>query len=134
VYHSVKGSSIANNNGIRHRVSTDGGKTWGTSELVLTTGLQPGTDPAESIAGKYFPNLLGPVRCAFFTMDSAVLGLGSSGCGWYTVRVSRQESTLEDAIGSHACSLEALASVRPMAFLSDVHSSYRFHTVLCFQN
>jgi hypothetical protein len=28
-----------------------------------------------------------------------------------TVRVFRQKFTLEDAIGSHACSLEALASV-----------------------
>jgi hypothetical protein len=35
--------------------------------------------------------------------------------GWKgTVRVFRQEFTLEDAIGSHACSLE------------EVHSSYRF--------
>jgi hypothetical protein len=32
-----------------------------------------------------------------------------------------QKCTLEDAIGSHACSLEALAYMRPMAFLSDVH-------------
>jgi hypothetical protein len=34
--------------------------------------------------------------------------------------------TLGDAIGSHACSLEALTCVWPMAFLSGVHSSYRF--------
>jgi hypothetical protein len=26
------------------------------------------------------------VRCAFFTMDSAVLGLASLGCGWYGAR------------------------------------------------
>jgi N-acetylneuraminic acid mutarotase len=32
---------------------------------------------------------------------------------------------LDDAIGSHVCSLEALASVWPMAFLLDVHFSYR---------
>ena len=52
------------------------------------------------------------VRCAFFTMDSAVLGLGSSGCGYCTVRVFRQKFTLEDAIGSHAVTpLEALAGV-----------------------
>jgi hypothetical protein len=37
-----------------------------------------------------------------------------------TVRVFRQKFTLEDAIGSHACSLEALACVCPMAFLSGV--------------
>jgi hypothetical protein len=43
-----------------------------------------------------------------------------------TVRVFRLEFTLEDAIGSHACSLEALAGVRPMAFLSGVHFSYQF--------
>jgi hypothetical protein len=44
-----------------------------------------------------------------------------------TVRVFRQKFTLEDAIGSHACSLEALTCVRPMAFLSEVHCSYRCH-------
>jgi hypothetical protein len=31
--------------------------------------------------------------------------------GFGTVRVSRQRFTLEDAIGSHACSFEALACV-----------------------
>jgi hypothetical protein len=36
------------------------------------------------------------------------------------VRVFRHHFTLEDAIGSHTCSLEALAGVRPMAFLSGV--------------
>jgi hypothetical protein len=46
-------------------------------------------------------------RCALFTMDSAVLGLGSLGCGCCTVRVFRLKFTLEDAIGPHACSLEA---------------------------
>jgi hypothetical protein len=43
------------------------------------------------------------VRCAFFIMDSALLGLGSSGCGCCTVRVFRQNFTPEDASGSHAC-------------------------------
>ena len=76
IYHSVKGSSNANDNGIRHRVSTDGGETWGTSELVLTTGLQPGTDPAESIAGKYFPNLLGTGKGAMVLITDG--GVGSS--------------------------------------------------------
>jgi xanthine dehydrogenase molybdopterin-binding subunit B len=42
-----------------------------------------------------------------FTMDSAMLGLASSGCDCSVVRVFRQTFTLEDAIGSHACSLEA---------------------------
>jgi hypothetical protein len=37
----------------------------------------------------------------------------------------RQAFTLEDAIGSHACSLEALACVCSMPFLSEVHSFYR---------
>jgi protein tyrosine phosphatase len=36
------------------------------------------------------------------------------------VRVFRQKFTIEDAIGSHACSLQ-----RPMAFLSEVHSLTR---------
>ena len=45
------------------------------------------------------------VRCAFFD----------------------EEFTLEDdAFGSHACSLKALACVRPMAFLSGCSLSYRF--------
>jgi hypothetical protein len=35
----------------------------------------------------------------------------------------RQKFTPDDAIGSHTCSLEALARVRPMAFLSSVRSS-----------
>jgi hypothetical protein len=45
------------------------------------------------------------------TMDSAVLGLASSGCGCCTVRVLRRDFALEDAIGSHACSLQALTCV-----------------------
>jgi hypothetical protein len=47
------------------------------------------------------------VRCAFLTMDSVVLGLAASGCDCCTVRVFRQIFPLEDAIRSHACSLEA---------------------------
>ena len=43
-----------------------------------------------------------------------------------TVLFFRQKFTPEDAIGSHACSLEALTRVWPTAFLSEVHSSYRF--------
>jgi hypothetical protein len=42
-----------------------------------------------------------------------------------TVRVSRHSFALDDAIGSHACSLEVSKSVWPMPFLSVVHSSYR---------
>jgi hypothetical protein len=42
-----------------------------------------------------------------FTLNSAVLGLGLSCCGCCTVRVFRQNLALEDAIGSHACSLQA---------------------------
>jgi hypothetical protein len=45
--------------------------------------------------------------------------------GERTVRVFEQQCALEDAIDSHACSLEALASMRPMTFPSGVHSSYR---------
>jgi hypothetical protein len=56
-----------------------------------------------------------------FTMDSAVLGLGLLGCSCCTVRVFEQDFALEDAIGTHARSLEALPCVRPMAFLSVVH-------------
>jgi hypothetical protein len=40
--------------------------------------------------------------------------------------------TLEDAIGSHACSLEALACMQPMAFISGVHSSYKLTLSIAF--
>jgi hypothetical protein len=54
-------------------------------------------------------DLLPIARCTFSTMDSAVLGLGSSGCSCCTVRVFRLKFTLEDAIGSHAFApLEAI--------------------------
>ena len=55
----VKGGAPPPGTGIRHRMSTDGGKTWGPSALVLSTTLQPGHEPAETIAGKFFPSLLG---------------------------------------------------------------------------
>lgn len=45
LYHSVKGSNVAPGSGIRHRMSTDGGKSWGQSELVLSGKMQPGTLP-----------------------------------------------------------------------------------------
>jgi len=54
------------------------------------------------------------VRCAFFTMGSAVLRLAALGCGCCTVRVSRQKSTLEDyiAIEPHGFApLEAMPCV-----------------------
>jgi hypothetical protein len=41
------------------------------------------------------------------------------------LRVFGQQFTPEDAIGSHACLLEVLAGVRPMTFISGVHSSHR---------
>jgi hypothetical protein len=52
----------------------------------------------------------------------------NAGC---TVRFFLQNRALEDTIGSHACSVEALACVWPIAFLSGVHSSYRYHHELC---
>ena len=58
-------------------------------------------------------------------MDSAVLGLAPLVVVG-TVLGFQQKFTLEYAIGSHAFSLEALACMWPMAFLSGVHSSYRF--------
>ena len=74
IYHSVKGST-STTNGIRHRVSTTNGKSWEASELVLTTTLQPGTLPAESIAGKYFPSLFGGKGAMVLITDG---GIGSS--------------------------------------------------------
>jgi hypothetical protein len=59
------------------------------------------------------------------TLNSAVLGLGPSGCGCCTVCVFRQEFALEDAIEFHAFApLEALACVRPMACLSGVATPF----------
>lgn len=59
LYHSVKGSDVAPGDGIRHRASSDGGKTWSASKVVLSTRLQPGHVPAETILGKFFPGLHG---------------------------------------------------------------------------
>ena len=59
IYHSVKGSPVTGTPGIRHRMSTDSGRSWGTSTLVLSTALQPGTNPLETIAGRFFPGVLG---------------------------------------------------------------------------
>ena len=59
VHIQVKGGAPPPGTGIRHRMSTDGGKTWGPSALVLSATLQPGHEPAETIAGKFFPSLLG---------------------------------------------------------------------------
>jgi hypothetical protein len=60
LYHSVKGSNIKPGSGIRHRMSSDAGKTWSESKLVLSSKMQPPTNPAETIAGKFFPSLFGP--------------------------------------------------------------------------
>ena len=60
IYHSVKGSNVRPGDGIRHRVSTDNGQSFGNSTLVLSTTLTPAPGhaaPAESIAGKYFPGV-----------------------------------------------------------------------------
>ena len=59
LYHSVKGSTAAPGDGIRHRVTRDAGRSWSESTLVLSTRLQPGHIPAETIAGSFFPGLLG---------------------------------------------------------------------------
>lgn len=58
LYHSVKGGAPPPGDGIRHTLSTDNGRTWSESTLVLSTTLQPGHLPAESIAGKYMPAAL----------------------------------------------------------------------------
>lgn len=79
IYHSVKGSNVAPGDGIRHRASSDNGKTWSESKLVLSTTLQPGHEPAESIAGKYFPQMNGGkggmVRVCFSLVHNYVLTL-----------------------------------------------------------
>jgi hypothetical protein len=47
----------------------------------------------------------------------------------YGARFPMEIHTLEDAIGPHSCSLEALACVRPMTFLSGVHCLLPVDTV-----
>jgi hypothetical protein len=46
LYHSVKGSNVAPGSGIRHRMTTNGGESWSESKMVLSTHMQPSTDPA----------------------------------------------------------------------------------------
>jgi hypothetical protein len=88
--------------------------------------LRLGYFAATSFVDAQIGRVLAEVRCAVFTMDSAGLGLASSGCIRRTVRVFRQVFTRSYVIEFHAfASLEALPCVGPMAFLSGVHSSYR---------
>jgi hypothetical protein len=67
-------------------------------------------------------------RCSALTMDSAVLRLATWGCDCCGVLGFEQKVTLEDAVGSHVCSLEARASVRPTAYLSGVHFLTSWHS------
>lgn len=69
IYHSVKGGAPPPGDGIRHRVTTDKGKTWSESELVLSSTLQPGTNPAETIAGKFMPGMLGGQGAMVLILD-----------------------------------------------------------------
>jgi hypothetical protein len=64
---------------------------------------------------------------AFFTMDSAALGLGLSGCecGAASAFSDRNLHSRMPLDPTHV-RFEALACVRPIAFLSGAHSSYRF--------
>jgi hypothetical protein len=77
------------------------------------------------------------VQPACFAMDSAVLGLASSGCDCCKVRVFRQRFTLEDATGFHAFApLEALTCMcmtigmplRLSTFLTGSHCKFRPNT------
>jgi hypothetical protein len=47
------------------------------------------------------------VRCPSFHRGFCRVRVASCGCGCCTVPIFRQKFALEDAIGSHACSLEA---------------------------
>jgi hypothetical protein len=84
--------------------------------------------------GKFHPKVAGgfaaPVRCALLTMDSAVLGLAALDCDCCTVRVFRLKFPLEDAIGSHACSLQANMRVTNDIPLGS-SLSYQIGTVNC---
>jgi hypothetical protein len=67
------------------------------------------------------------VYVARFQADSAVFGLAALGCDCCMLLVFRRIGALDDAIGSHACSLEATSCVRPMTFLSGVHFLTGWH-------
>lgn len=56
LYHSVKSSNVVTGgDSIHHRMTKDAGKTWSTSTMVL----QRKNGFMETIAGKYFPKILG---------------------------------------------------------------------------
>jgi alpha-galactosidase len=81
------------------RVATDMSNNWAHSGC----DNQPGSVLENFDTAMSIPNIQSktyPGRYIF--LDSLVVG---------TVRVFRQEFTLEDAIGSHACSFDALAGV-----------------------
>jgi hypothetical protein len=79
--------------------------------------LSPEPMELEQILCGLFPNLVALVPRLVQTFER----LRTREIGTGTVRVFRQEFTPEDAIGAHACSLEPLACVWPMPFLSGVH-------------
>ena len=104
IYHSVKGSGTGkyDRDGIRHRVSSDGGKTWGASTLVLSLGLQPGHEPAESIAGKFFPSLFGGKGAMVIITD------GCKGAGCLHAYLSSTAGNMTSFVSATEGSLSAL--------------------------
>jgi hypothetical protein len=56
-------------------MTADAGKTWSNSTMVLSTTMQPGTVPAETIAGKFFPEALGGKGAMVLITDGGCPGL-----------------------------------------------------------
>jgi hypothetical protein len=99
IYHSVKGSNVAPGDGIRHRMSTDAGKSWGNSSLVLSSRLQPGHEPAESIAGKFFPQMCGGKGGMVIITD------GCKGAGCLHAYVSKTAGDMQNFVATTRPSL-----------------------------
>lgn len=104
IYHSVKGSGVGKHDrdGIRHRKSSDGGRTWGASTMVLSAGLQPGHEPAESIAGKFFPHLFGGAGAMVIITD------GCKGTGCLHAYISKVAGDMEEFVPAEEQSLSVL--------------------------
>jgi hypothetical protein len=66
------------------------------------------------------------VRCAFFTMDSAVLGLGSLGCDCWTVRVFRREFCSR---GVPLVPTPLFLRLKLLHACDQCHSSRKFHSL-----
>ena len=93
-----------------HRMTNDSGRSWSTSSMVLSTSMQPGHVPAETIAGKFFPEMGGMV----------LITDGCSGGGCLHAYVSKQPGSMTDFVASSTPTL----TVHPPWSESNVKGSW----------